>query len=422
MAQNREIPLPSGRRLRVFAFDPGLSGQFATTAVNEVVIEVPWESLIPEPDDERGETADPMELGRGPVGEYLEIIDFDPASGCFYQPVDLNDPRALVADGLAPSETDPRFHQQMVYAVARNTIDHFEKALGRRATWDSHRVRDEDGRILEEIFVRRLRIYPHALREANAYYSPQLKALLFGYFSAAGAESHQIPRVGMVFSCLSHGIIAHETAHALLDGTRRRFTEESNPDMLAFHEAFADLVALFQHFAFPEVLRHQIAHTRGALKMKKSLLGALAHQFGRAVGRRGALRDALGEVDEDDEWHPRKPDPGAVDQTTEPHERGAILVAAIFDAFLKIYEAQVEDLRRIATGGTGELPVGAIHPDLVNRMAREAAECAQHVLHMCIRALDYCPPVDLTFGDYLRAIITADRELVHGTSATTGWP
>jgi hypothetical protein len=31
---------------------------------------------------------------------------------------------------------------------------------------------------------------------------------------------------------------------------------------------------------------------------------------------------------------------------------------------------------------------------------------------MCIRALDYCPPVDLTFGDYLRALITADYDLV----------
>ena len=31
---------------------------------------------------------------------------------------------------------------------------------------------------------------------------------------------------------------------------------------------------------------------------------------------------------------------------------------------------------------------------------------------MCIRALDYCPPVDITFGEYLRAIITADCDLV----------
>jgi hypothetical protein len=31
---------------------------------------------------------------------------------------------------------------------------------------------------------------------------------------------------------------------------------------------------------------------------------------------------------------------------------------------------------------------------------------------MCVRALDYCPPVDLTFGDYLRALITADFDIV----------
>ena len=32
---------------------------------------------------------------------------------------------------------------------------------------------------------------------------------------------------------------------------------------------------------------------------------------------------------------------------------------------------------------------------------------------MCIRALDYCPPVNFTSGDYLRALITADTDLVH---------
>src|SRR5262249_16330940 len=37
---------------------------------------------------------------------------------------------------------------------------------------------------------------------------------------------------------------------------------------------------------------------------------------------------------------------------------------------------------------------------------------ALHVLSMCVRALDFCPPVDITFGDYLRAIITADHEMV----------
>src|SRR5690242_21558824 len=56
--------------------------------------------------------------------------------------------------------------------------------------------------------------------------------------------------------------------------------------------------------------------------------------------------------------------------------------------------------------------MGEIHPDLVNRLAGEASKTAGHVLKMCIRALDYCAPVDITFGDFLRAIITADSDLI----------
>lgn len=48
----------------------------------------------------------------------------------------------------------------------------------------------------------------------------------------------------------------------------------------------------------------------------------------------------------------------------------------------------------------------------MNRLAQEASKTAAHVLRICIRALDYCPPVDITFGEYLRALITADRDLV----------
>src|SRR5262249_5972745 len=106
------------------------------------------------------------------------------------------------------------------------------------------------------------------------------------------------------------------------------------------------------------------------------------------------------------------PNPLAYQTLTEPHERGAILVAAVFDAFLAIYRRRISDLLRIATSGTGVLPAGDLHPDLVNRLAEEAAKSAQHVLRMCIRPLDYSPRLSLSFGDYRRAIITADTDLV----------
>jgi hypothetical protein len=387
---------PAERRLRVFAFDPSLGAQLETAVINEVTIRVPWER------DPRGADV----LAPGPVGEYLEVIDRDPASGCFYDPVDLNEAHLVAENGLPPSESNPQFHQQMVYAVAMRTVSTFERALGRLALWAPRRLRGPG----EEEYVQRLRIYPHALREPNAYYSPARMALLFGYFPAPVADGRSDEARLTVFTCLSQDVVAHEVTHALLDGMHRRFNEPSNPDVLAFHEAFADLVALFQHFSLPEVLRHQIASTRGDLA-SQNRLGELAQQFGQAIGNRGALRSAIGEVDpESGEWRPLKPDPGAYRETREPHARGAILVAAVFDAFLTIYKARVADLLRIATEGTGVLPQGQVHPDLVNRLADEAARTARHVLDMCIRALDYCPPVDITFGDYVRAIVTADFE------------
>ena len=386
------VKKPPFRKLRAYAFDPSLSLQTDTADINSMVYKVAWEQLAP-----------------GPVGEYVEVIDFDPTIHTFYKPVDLNNPYVLAQDGLEPSESNPQFHQQMVYAVAMTTIKNFEKALGRRILWAPRLL--EDRRKFEE-YVPRLRIYPHALREANAYYSPAKKALLFGYFSSAPADKVLHMPDSLVFTCLSHDIIAHEVTHAILDGMHYYYNEPSNPDVLAFHEAFADLVALFQHFTFPEVLKHQIAQTRGDLG-SQNRLGKLAQEFGAAIGSYGSLRDALGQIDpQTREWKPRPPDPEDYRQVLEPHGRGSILVAAVFEAFIHIYKRRVADLLRIATNGSGILPQGELHPDLVNRLANEAAKAASHVLGMCIRALDYCPPLDITFGEYLRAIITADADLV----------
>ncbi len=393
MKKNDLIAEPLIRRLRIFAFDPGLSAQFDTAGIGEITIGIPWENNLQD----------------GPIGEYIEVIDVDPASGVFYKPVNLNDPRILAQNGLAPSESNPKLHQQMVYAVAMTTIRNFELALGRVALWSSHRSGEDTGQI-EEQFVRRLRIYPHALRERNAYYSPKKKALLFGYFPVSVKDASNTPGT-LVFSCLSHDIIAHETTHALLDGVHPRFNEPVNLDVLAFHEAFADIVALFQHFAYPGVLRDQISRTRGNLA-SENLLGQLAQQFGKSSGRGRALRDALGGPDPaTGNWVPHKPNVQVLDGMREPHGRGSILVAAIFGAFLKVYRARTVDLYRIASEGTGVLREGDIHPDLANRLADEAARCAQQVLQMCIRAIDYCPPVGITFGDYMRAIVTADHDI-----------
>jgi hypothetical protein len=205
----------------------------------------------------------------------------------------------------------------------------------------------------------------------------------------------------MVFSCLSSDIIAHEMSHALLDGLHRRFQEASNPDVPAFHEAFADIVAVFQHFTIPELVRFEIGRHRGDIEAA-NLLSGVAFQFGETSGVGGALRDYGRGADNRKRY----------EDTFEPHDRAQILVLAIYRAFLSIVSRRTADLIRIGTGGSGILPKGALHPDLVERLTTETCISARHVLRMCIRALDYCPSVDITFGEYLRALITADAELV----------
>lgn len=357
------VSRPERRPLRIFATDP-LAG---VTPENCIQVEIANEPLLP-----------------GPQGDRVEVIDYDGARRQFYPAVNLDDASILMRGGLDPSESDPHFHQQMVYAVTMRTLENFDRALGRRLTFRDNR---------------RLRLFPHAFHGANAYYDRDLLAVLFGYFRADDDE----PGLNMpgqnIFTCLSHDIIAHEVSHALVDRLRVHFLEPTNVDVLAFHEGFADIVALLQHFSFRALLSQQIQQTRAALTERTPLV-ELARQFGHGLGTNQALRSALD-----------KPDRKLIGRMYEPHDRGAILVAAVFDGFFATYQRRIKDLLRIATGGTGVLPGGDLHPDLVNRIASEAARSAESVLRMCIRAFEYLPPVDITFGDYLRALVTADFEL-----------
>jgi len=355
---------PAKRPLQIFAFDP----MIARTERRQLTLEIRNEPLLP-----------------GPCSPRVHVIDYDGSAHVLYEPVDLDDAAVLMNDGLTPTESDPRFHQQMVYAVTMRVLENFEQALGRKLT-----------------FHKPLRIYPHAFEGANAFFDPPSGSILFGYFRADANDPGPNLPGQTVFSCLSHDIIAHEVTHALVHRLRKRFHDATNSDVLAFHEGFADIVAIFQHFSFRDVLADTIQKTRSNLRSSTPLI-QLAQQFGYATGGGRALRSAL-----EDEG----PDPRQYATLIEPHDRGSILVAAVFDAFFTVYQRRIADLVRIATGGSGKLSDGDLHPDLVSRLVREASKTAQQVLTMCIRALEYLPPVDVRFGDFLRAIVTADYDMV----------
>jgi hypothetical protein len=376
----RERDDPLYRPLRIYALDPNarrLEGAVVT-------VNIQFEPLKP-----------------GPKGALFEVVDQDEETGLAVPGVDLDDRRILIANGRDPSLSDHLFHQQMVYAVCSSTYNVFRSALGRDPAWGFTAHPGTSGPTL--------RILPHAFRGQNAYYDPAAGALKFGYFDADAALGRNLPH-GRVFSCLSHDIIAHEMTHALLDGMRTRFRVPTNSDVLAFHEGFADLVAIFLHFSYRGVVHAAIE--RSGSPEADNLLLSVAQQFGQTITRTGdspagPLRSAIDMEDWGNQDASSKPK-RYEEVSKEPHELGRLLVSAVFEAFAVVFRRRTQAYRQLARRSTQS----SSNPELIGILAAEASKIATQFLSICIRAIDYCPPVDLRLGEYLRALITADYDLV----------
>jgi hypothetical protein len=143
------------RALKVYAFDP-LRGR---RGGNHLVLRVPYEVLQP-----------------GPVGTRVAVVDEDLDGKRLHSPVDLDHPFIPRNGGLEPSDSNPHFHQQMVYAVISHLLRTFDRALGRQMRF--HAVGTGA--------VSRLTVRPHAMGVANACYDPTTVALSFGQFNAVG--------------------------------------------------------------------------------------------------------------------------------------------------------------------------------------------------------------------------------------------
>lgn len=331
------------------------------------------------------------ELAKGPIGYRLQVVDFDATQRVFHGehelPASLEDEPKKWRAGDPAIVNDRRFHAQNAYALVMKTLARFEFALGRRIPWSFR--------------THQLKVAPHGMADANAFYSPEAEGLVFGYFDGA------TPRT-KVFTCLSHDIVVHETTHALLDALRERYMDPSNPDQAAFHEGFADVIALLSVFSQSEVVQHLLLgeHTEDAGTalisraevsedaLRRSALFGLAEQMGSELeGVRGKpLRQSASLV----------PDPALkdTDEFLESHRRGELFVAAVMQGFIGAWSKRV-----LAAG----LPDQKKFP--LERVAEEGADIADTLATMWIRAVDYMPPVHLRFGDALSAALTADHEV-----------
>jgi hypothetical protein len=387
----RDARAPLFRPLRIYTLDPSVSDRMGGVAT----VNVPYEKLE-----------------RGPIGSLFRVISDGAPDPLRAEALDLDDPNLLLSSGLAPSPANGLFHLQMVYAVCSLTYAAFRKALGREIAWAT--TPTDDGPL-------RLAVRPFGFEGSNAGYSREAGDLSFGYFSAGDHAAGFTLREGLIATALSHDIVAHETTHALLDGLRSSFMDPSNVDVPAFHEGFSDLVALFLHFTYPDVVERGIRELHRGLA-RGMLLTDLAREFGYArskSGRADALRsgvDIEGLAAFDSDALPR-PDgtPGTspikYDPKLEPHALGSVLVSAVFEAFATVVRRKTERYFRIAGLDPQNLAGASLNEALIKAVAQEASDVAGQFLMICIRATDYCPPADMELGEYLRAIITADGDL-----------
>jgi hypothetical protein len=326
-------------------------------------------------------------LERGPKGHRVHVVDYDASTDRYYRARkdDLEtDHYARVRD-IDKLVRDPHFHQQNAYSLVMSTLFLFEKALGRPIDWGFNQSSHQ------------IKVAPHAFEDANAYYSRESESINFGYFPDEAGKR--------VFTCLSHDIVVHETTHALLDGLRQHYLNPSSPDQAGFHEGFADVVALlsvFQHRPIIEVVLRPLKDRAGRIPASKltletlgdTALAKLAEEMGAALeGVRGAaLRHSVA----------IKPDRRLYTSElyAEEHDRGELLVAIVIRTFLRIWLQRLQPLLEHKNSALARSVV-----------AEEGSAAAGQLLRILIRAIDYMPPVDITYRDYLSAILTADAEL-----------
>lgn len=379
-ARTRLVPISDSERQRsptrqmtVIAQDPGVR---VGGRIVMATIDVPAEDLDP-----------------GPVGYRVQVVDYDGSTQAYYDSHKL--PASLAAEPAHWAAGDPRilddfrFHAQNTYALIMKTLARFEFALGRRIPWSPRFFQSHQ-----------IKVAPHGMADANAFYSPEAEGLVFGYFQGATGRP--------VYTCLSHDIVVHETTHALLDALRERYLDPSNPDQAALHEGFSDVIALLSVFSQPEVVKHLLSGTgrQGAGErqirrkdllpkaLRKSALFGLADEMGSELeGVRGKPLRHSATID---------PKPGLKDLPAylEAHNRGELFVAAVMQGFI---DAWSERILLSGIRGQQAFPLSSV--------AEEGADIADTLATMWIRAVDYMPPVHVRFGDALSAALTADFEV-----------
>jgi hypothetical protein len=297
----------------------------------------------------------------------VAVLDFDEKTGARRSGVRFVPPPAGRVTGEyeiaeRTSVTSRDLLAVSVFATVQKTMRLFETkdALGRPLTW--------------AFDAPRLLVVPLAGRMANAYYERESRSLQFFFFASKNDPKRTI------FSCASRDIVAHETAHAILDGILPDLYSASTPQALALHESIADLTALLSAFECRELASAVLRQTGGRID-EPSAFTAIAEEFGLERGGSGPLRLLHNTKSLDPK------DKENLVARDEPHDLSEVLSGALYGVMVEVYSQWRKKFE----------PEKAL--GIASRQFRR----------MIFRALDYLPPGEISFADYGRAILAADE-------------
>ena len=307
-------------------------------------------------------------LGDGPTSARLAVVDFNADTG-LVQPAahwrenwskKIHRFEGPDKEPLGPSKRDSlQFHQVNVWAIVQSILNMYESpfALGRPIPWGTGGTR--------------LYIVPHAGYGENAFYDRHSKSLQFYYYG-----SDEDPK----YTCLSHDIIAHETGHAILDGIRPHYYQFTSLQTAAFHEFIADLTAIMAALRNNSVRKETARMTEGDL-FRENVISLIAEEFGGVVLGEAALRDADNALNmESDE----------LTGSYIPHDWSRVLTGAMYEILVEIARMYLEEVRE---DGKKASPLQALW------------WATQRFGRIALQPLDFCPPVDIRFIDYARAVL-----------------
>ena len=310
----------------------------------------------------------------GPITERVAVVDLDPETEAVERGAVFEPPDGRRTFGRYRVDrqrvSSPHFIAVSVFGTVMRTIYLYEEpdTLGRRIAWGF------DGP--------QLLVVPRAGTWANAYYERRSRSLQFYSFRAHGR---------LVHTSLSRDIVAHETAHALLDGIAPDLYDALDPQGLALHEGVADLTAVLIAFRSPRLRKAVLDQTDGSIE-KSTNFSSIGEQFGRAIdpaGHVGWLRNLL-----DDSVLDPHGDPAA---EPEAHQLSQVLTGTLYRFLVELHH----DSKRRLSARRRESPFS------VSGRALWAA--SEQFKRMILRGLDYLPPGEITFADYIRAILAADQ-------------